>query len=258
MSSQRRSLAAIAASFTLVSTILVVGCQQESPAGPSVTDAKFAKGGGGGGPAVDAADPNSAPQDITLDVRVIGSGFDNGSVVKFLKGGQSTPKIVTNSSTFIDRKNIIANITIAVDAEVALYDIEVTTVRGKKGIGTELFSVKEKGKPGDEVFKYTITDLGAEGGVGDINDAGLIVGSAPSGGVAFRAARWTDPGAGYSMELLGDGVWESGPGSWATAVNGSGAAVGVVWIDADFTDRAALWSGGVRLFSPSRRGGSGV
>ncbi|MCH7563225.1 MAG: hypothetical protein IH968_05305, partial [Gemmatimonadetes bacterium] len=101
----------------------------------------FAKGGGGGGPTVDAADPNSAPQDIRLDVQVIGSGFDNGSVVKFLKGGQSTPKIVTNSSTFIDKNNIIANITIAVDAEVTLYDIEVTTSRGKKGIGSELFSV---------------------------------------------------------------------------------------------------------------------
>ena len=93
------------------------------------------------------------------------------------------------------------------------------------------------------MVNYTITDLGSEGAVSDINDAGLIVGLAPSGAVN-RAARWIDTGGEYSMELLGDGVWESGPGSWAEAVNGSGAAVGVVWIDADFTDRAALWSGG--------------
>ncbi len=121
-------------------------------------DISFAKGGGGR-PTVDAADPNSAPQDITLDVRVIGSGFDNGSVVKFLKGGQSTPKIVTNASTFLDKNNIIANITIAVDAEVTLYDIEVTTRRGKKGIGSELFSVKKKGDT-EPQFVITTTDLG--------------------------------------------------------------------------------------------------
>ena len=119
--------------------VLVSACADQ-PTQPD-PDISFAKGGGGGGPKVDAADPPSAPQDITLDVRVIGSGFDNGSVVKFLQGGQSTPKIVTNSSTFIDKNNIIANITIAVDAEVTLYDIEVTSSRGKKGIGSELFSV---------------------------------------------------------------------------------------------------------------------
>ena len=109
-----------------------------------------------------------------------------------------------------------------------------------------------KGKPGGgdgDSFNYTITDLGM-GGVSDINDAGLIVGSAPSD-VAFRAARWTaDTDGAYSMELLGDGVWESGPGSWAAAVNLSGAAVGTITVDADFTDRAALWSlGGVELLS---------
>ena len=103
--------------------------------------------------------------------------------------------------------------------------------------------MKEKGKPGDKVSKYTITDLG-EGFAADINDPGLIVGGAPTGSADFRAAQWINTGGGYSMELLGDGVWESGPGSWASAVNASGDAVGTVWVDADFTDRAALWSSG--------------
>ena len=45
-----------------------------------------------------------------------------------------------------------------------------------------------KGKPGDgggnDGSNYTITDFGTEGSVVDINDAGLVVGSAPSGGVS--------------------------------------------------------------------------
>jgi probable HAF family extracellular repeat protein len=138
----------------------MTGCSDRTDS-PTVVDVQFAKGGGG--TSVDAADPNSAPQDITLDVRVIGSGFDDGSVVKFLKGGQSSPKIVTNSSTFIDRHNIVANITIAVDAEVTLYDIEVTTLRGKKGMGSELFSVRKKGDTEPE-FVVTATDLGMRAG----------------------------------------------------------------------------------------------
>lgn len=241
MSSHRRSLAAIAASFTLLSGFAIAGCQQESPAGPSATDATFAKGGGGGkGPRVNSTDPPSAPLDITLDVRVLGSGFDDGSGVTLTINGNSQPKVRTNSTTFVSESELVANVTIDADAIVDLYDVEVLTFRGKRGVGADLFSVKKKG----DSFSYTITDLGTEGGVSDINDAGLIVGGSASG----RAARWIDTGGGYSMELLGDGVWESGPGSWAAAVNASGDAVGYLWVDAAYTDRAALWSSvGVEL-----------
>jgi probable HAF family extracellular repeat protein len=133
----------------------------DRPTGPDAS-ILAAKGGGGGGPNVEAADPPSATQGTTLDVRVIGSGFDEGSAVKLLLGGQSTAKVVTHSTQFVDRNTLIANITIDDIAEIALYDIEVTTGRGKKGIGTELFAVKEKGKPGDEEPQFTITttDLG--------------------------------------------------------------------------------------------------
>jgi uncharacterized membrane protein len=234
MSSQRRSLAAVAASFTLLSGLMIAGCQQNSPAGPSVTDIRLAKGGGGGkGPKVDAADPPSAPQDTTLDVRVLGSGFDNGAAVTFTIEGTPQPELRTNATTFVNDDELVANVTIDVDAPIDLYDVEVVSRSGKKGTGADLFRVRIKG----ERFNYTITDLGA-GSAMDINDAGLIVG----GSASDRAARWIDTGGGYTMELLGDGPWASGPGSWAYAVNASGDAVGSIWVDAAFTERAALWS----------------
>ena len=130
-----------------VLAVAVLGACGEVPTVPVDVDVQLARGGAG--PKVKEADPNIAPQDTTLDVRVIGTGFDQGSVAEFLLSGQSEPKIVTNATTFVDKNNLIANITIPLDADVALYDIEVTSSRGKKGIGSELFSVVEKGSNGN-------------------------------------------------------------------------------------------------------------
>jgi len=117
---------------------------------------------------VNEAVPNEAPQDTTLVVRVIGSGFDDGTTVKFLLAGQSAPKMVVNSSIFVNDKNLDVNVTIAIDADVASYDIEATTLRGKKGIGSEKFSVKLKGgPPQDSVVSTTFRDAAGDGVVSD-------------------------------------------------------------------------------------------
>lgn len=246
MAATRRSTA-LSTVITVMAMLAMTGCQDQTPTDPTVTGIALKPGGGGGkGPKVESTDPTSAPQETTLDVQVFGSSFDDGSEVTFTIDGTPSDLVQTNSTTFVSDKQLTANITIDLNAIEELYDVEVLSFRGRKGIGADLFSVTKKGGPG--VKTYTINDLG-EGFAADINDAGLIVGGAPSGGVN-RASRWINTGDGYSMELLGDGVWEElGPGSWAAAVNASGdAAVGTVWVDADFTDRAALWSsGGVKL-----------
>lgn len=127
-------------------------------------EAQFAKGGNGNGggpktessndgdPTVDSTDPSSAPQDTTLAVTVFGSGFDEGSTVEFLLDEESTDRIVTNSTAFVDSKTLVANITIAVDAIPDLYDVEVTTSKGKRGIGIELFEVQP-------AFKITFSSV---------------------------------------------------------------------------------------------------
>ncbi|MCZ6756405.1 MAG: hypothetical protein O7E49_13935, partial [Gemmatimonadetes bacterium] len=164
--SPRRAAGAVA--WLLVG---LLGCQETQPtdtAGPELLAAKGGGGGGGPGPKVKAAVPDEAPQDTTLTVRVIGSGFDDGSTVRFLLAGQSAPKMVVNSSTFVNEDSLDVNVTIALDADVASYDIEVTTLRGKKGIGSEKFSVKLKGgPPQDSVVSVTFRGASGDGVLSD-------------------------------------------------------------------------------------------
>ena len=245
MAATRRSTA-ISTVITVMAMLAMTGCQDQTPTDPTVTGIALKPGGGGGkGPKVESTDPTSAPQETTLNVQVFGSSFDDGSEVTFTIDGTPSDLVRTDTTKFVSDKELIASITIDLNAITDLYDVEVLSSRGRKGIGADLFSVTKKGKPVEE-SNYTITDLGTEGFVKDINDAGLIV-----GGASGRAAQWINTGGGYSMEPepLDDGVWESGPGSWAEGVNASGDVVGVLWIDyAVFTNRAALWSGGtVRL-----------
>ena len=205
----------------------IAACAGDRPTGPDAS-LLAAKGGGGGGPKVKAAEPDSATQDTTLNVRVIGSGFEDGSVVKLLLAGESTPKILTNSTSFVDGNNLIANITIAVDADIALYDIEVTPPRGRPGVGSELFSVKKKGgKPGDDVSNYALTDLGL-GAASDISETGIVV-----GGSDGEAVLWKTDGTPVPLGLAG------GTRTFASAINGMGTQiVGEMW---DGIQQAVRW-----------------
>jgi dipeptidyl aminopeptidase/acylaminoacyl peptidase len=96
---------------------------------------------------VKATDPDTGSQGTTLDVAVIGSGFDRGSQAQWAQSGVPSPQVTTNSTRFVNSKKLIANITIAPDADTGLYDVIVTASTGNKGIGTELFEVRSKGRP---------------------------------------------------------------------------------------------------------------
>jgi hypothetical protein len=150
----------LSGALAVLTVVVLAACADSQPTVTGIEPPLLGKGGGGD-PKVEATDPSEAPQDTTLDVRVLGSGFDNGSAVRMLLGGKATEKVRTNSTRFVNKTELVANITIDIDAEVALYDVEVTTSRRRKGIGTELFAVKEKGKPGEEPpphFEVVVTD----------------------------------------------------------------------------------------------------
>lgn len=119
---------------------------------------------GGGGPIqVDATDPTEAPQDTTLEVSILGSGFERGSEARFLLGGAPTANVVTNRTRFVSDTELAAEITIAIDADVALYDVEVSSSGGRRrGIGTELFSVLQKtnGPTSGDVVTVFMDDAG--------------------------------------------------------------------------------------------------
>jgi hypothetical protein len=93
---------------------------------------------------VTGATPSTAPTDTTLNVSISGSGFDRGSVVAFEISGVPDPRLTVNSTKYSSTTALIANVTIAVDAVTTTYDVSVTTSKGKKGIGTELFAVKTR------------------------------------------------------------------------------------------------------------------
>jgi hypothetical protein len=120
-----------------VTALFLAGCGDSLPTMPPMAAARS-----GSDLSVTSTDPNKAHQDTTLDVRVVGSGFDQGSRAEWAIAGVPTAKVRTNSTRFVNSKELVANITIALDADPVLYDVQVITSRGKKGIGTELFQVQ--------------------------------------------------------------------------------------------------------------------
>lgn len=134
----------------LVTTLVMLqACSDRQPTdvSPSIDLARGGGGSNGPDPEVVAADPSEAPQNTTLDVHVLGKNFDDGSTVRFLLNGKPTKDIKINSTQFVNDGDLLANITIALDADTAKYDIEVTTSNKRRGIGTELFEVTIKKSP---------------------------------------------------------------------------------------------------------------
>jgi probable HAF family extracellular repeat protein len=90
---------------------------------------------------VDSFIPDQAPRGTTLDVRVLGSGFDDGSQVNLEMDGLTTGAVRTNSTRFVSPQELVANITIAADAEPGIYQVVVIARNGKRGIGLEGFTI---------------------------------------------------------------------------------------------------------------------
>ncbi len=125
----------------------MLACSTATDDAPTGMAAARAGTAAAGDPIVDAAVPPEAPQDTTLDVRVLGSNFDRGSSVDMLIDELPTTKVITNRTRFKNSGELIATITVAFDAPITKYDVLVTTSRGKKGIGIEKFAVTERIHP---------------------------------------------------------------------------------------------------------------
>lgn len=108
-----------------------------------VPDAPVAAQGGSAAPdpTVKGVEPDSAARDTTLDIIVSGSGYDQGSNVTLELQGVPSERVRTNTTTFVNSQKLIANITIAADADTGAYDVAVTTLDGRRGIGIEMFTV---------------------------------------------------------------------------------------------------------------------
>ncbi len=128
---------------------VVTGCAPGDSIGPRSREA--AGPGGGAAPTVTTFNPKEGEQGVTLDLFVTGTGYNSTSSASLLLNGKPTPKVRTNSTTLVpgSTTELVANITIAVDAVVADYEVQVANAGGKKGIGIEKFAVTLKINPQD-------------------------------------------------------------------------------------------------------------
>lgn len=195
-------------------TLFAISCRDiNEPMAPS---ALAAKPGGSGNPTVTSVVPSSAERGVTRDITVNGSGYDQGSAVQLERQGIPAAGITTNSTTYVSSSKLIANITIAADADVGKYDVAVLSYGGRKGVGIELFAVT-----------YKLDELGIIGGTWSrahaINDRGEVVGESCTADCLATAFYWTD-----ATGLVNLGTLPGYSRSAAYAINERGQVFGEV------------------------------
>ena len=142
----RRDLPHQAASLVVYGMCLaaIFSCSREPVAAPPM-HADAASAVDGKSPAalaVTVVSPPFGDQGVTIDVHVFGSGFTAGAQATWLLHGAADPAHVhTNSTTFVSSTEVVANVTIASDATLDFWDVQIALAGGKNGVGSELFEV---------------------------------------------------------------------------------------------------------------------
>jgi len=206
---------------------------------PVPTAPNFKPAAGSDTVVVDSTVPDNGPLGATMDVRVLGSGFTRGSQAEFALDGIVGADVVTNSTRYVKATELEANITIAPDATLDLYDVIVTTSNGRKGVGIESFAVT----PVHE-------DLGTLGGdrteATALNSAVQVVGYSRTG-KCTRGGRICPPTHAFLWEngVMRDlGTLSGHDNSYARDVNDQGIVVGSGSPGDGTTEGAVCWAQG--------------
>jgi hypothetical protein len=185
------------------------------------------------GPTVTSTVPFGAARGTTLDVQINGSGFDASSRASFELHGVIDPRVRVNSTRYVKSTQVVANLTIAADATVSLYDVGVALASGKKGIGTEQFEVALRA----EVLLGISTQ--------DVNSAGEVAGNYATGASCPAAVT---PGLIAVVHLDGTRVLLPLPSSGlychaqAHAINNSGQVLGALAGITGVPSTRAIWT----------------
>ena len=140
--------------------LLALACSNEKPSEPTAPGMLAAKPPAG--PKVTATNPSTGTQGQRLAVSVLGSGFNSTAVASWERNGASDPGVTIHSTAYVSSTEVIADITIAEDAEIALYDVAVEVLvdgTRKKGVGVEKFEVLS-GAPSNQPANATVTATG--------------------------------------------------------------------------------------------------
>lgn len=191
-------------SAAVAGSLLVVACSPEPTRVIDLPDAQMAKSPPAPSLAVSSTTPAFADRGQRLLVHVIGSGFDRTSVASWERGGASDGHINVRSTQFVSSTEVIADVEIAPDADVALYDVAVTITLldggRKKGVGIEKFEVTsamllpELSGPGNNSLAW------------DLNDAGQVVGRSNTNAFYWDATNGIDnlgPGQAHDISATG-------------------------------------------------------
>lgn len=174
MSSTGHQLRAGSLALT-IGIALLTGCSSELNAPLSAPSASFARAATGS--TVTATNPSYGHEGEVLTVTITGSGFSSGDKASWERNGSADPKINVTSTTYVSSTQLTASITIALDANIALYDVAVLTASDtKKGIGYSLFAVTKAFAINGTEIAYGANDIG--GVVGRVGPAGAFFWSA--------------------------------------------------------------------------------
>jgi hypothetical protein len=104
-----------------------------------------------------------------------------------LHGAADAAHVRTNSTTFVSSTELVANVTIASDAQLDFWDVQIALAGGKNGVGSELFEVTSaqilgSGTTGGDAYVYGMSEdrqvSGYAGGGGTAfvfaDDAGMV------------------------------------------------------------------------------------
>jgi len=164
---------------------------------------------------VNSTSPSAAPQGTTnLDVTINGNGFKKGATAQWFVTGTTNPGGVTvNSTSFRSSSQLIANITVAGDAAISGFDVQVASA-GRTGKGTDLFAVTAKGTPIGCTTSGTPSGFALAGVLNSVQPNGAALLTSLTIGNAIRVR---------PIDLNGDGTVDS---LVAFAVSGSGGSAG--------------------------------
>ncbi|MFL5483633.1 MAG: hypothetical protein ACJ8AK_15730 [Gemmatimonadaceae bacterium] len=140
--------------LTFAVTVWIAGCSDPSgtQSEPEIGSVSMAHAAAPSPVAISGTVPSDGLQATTLDVTINGSGFDKGATASFPLNGVDDPRVHVNSTRYVKSTQLVANVTIAPDAPSVKYDVAVLTASGKKGIGSELFTIKTP--PADPAITY--------------------------------------------------------------------------------------------------------
>jgi hypothetical protein len=234
---------ALARLLALVAAL--TGCQSGTESSVDPGSLLAAAGGGGkpsNGPTVTAVSPAHAHKgEAGVQVTITGSGFTPGAQAAWERGGVADPGIQVLGTQYISPTQLVATISVGTEADVALYDISVTALDRKKGIGFALFEVTQAFVAEGSYPLRASNDAGqmAGGGAGTITfnpTTGLEVldptgegwavdqtGTAIVGGAAPRL--WNKVGGSWQLTLLPTGTSSAGGRASSLVADPSGQAL---------------------------------